>query len=63
MRDGVAVSGSYDHDARIWNLKDGTCKLVLKGHENKIYCVAFDGKRAMTGSGDATIRIWDAETG
>ena len=37
----------------------------LKGHDDNAVCCAFspDGARAVTGSGDGTTRIWDAETG
>ena len=37
------------------------CK--LEGHTESVYGVAFspDGKRIVTGSGDKTARVWDAE--
>ena len=39
--------------------------LRIKGHSNLIMCVAFapDGKRAVSGSHDETVRVWEAETG
>ena len=42
--------------------KDGC---VLHGHEDWVNCVAFspDGKIIASGSNDATIRIWDMQTG
>ncbi|MBQ2787167.1 MAG: TIR domain-containing protein [Bacteroidaceae bacterium] len=38
---------------------------VLRGHTHHVHSVAFspDGKRIVSGSGDETIRIWDAATG
>jgi WD40 repeat protein len=37
----------------------------LEGHTAKVNCVAFsaDGKRALSGSSDKTIRLWDIQTG
>ncbi|HEX2066138.1 MAG TPA: hypothetical protein VHI93_04925, partial [Candidatus Thermoplasmatota archaeon] len=39
--------------------------LTLKGHASHVYGVAFspDGKRIVSGSGDMTVRVWDAITG
>ena len=38
---------------------------ALQGHTGLISCVAVsaDGRRLFSGSGDATIKIWDLETG
>jgi hypothetical protein len=37
----------------------------LRGHQGFVNCVSFspDGKTLASGSGDSTIRLWDAETG
>jgi WD40 repeat protein len=45
----------------VWKKKVGLH--VLKGHESKIYSVAFDGKRIVTGSMDKTVRVWDPASG
>lgn len=63
VKDGIAVSVSYDTDARIWDLEKKECLHVLKDHTNKLFSVAFDGKRIVTGSMDKTVRIWDPATG
>ncbi len=38
---------------------------TLKGHTDRVTSVAYspDGKRIVTGSGDSTAKVWDAETG
>ncbi|MDR1231167.1 MAG: zinc-ribbon domain-containing protein [Spirochaetaceae bacterium] len=38
---------------------------TLRGHAARVYSVAYspDGRRIVSGSGDHTIRIWDAESG
>src|SRR5947209_19877902 len=40
-------------------------KLLLKGHTDRVWGVAFspDGKTVLTGSLDRTARVWDAVTG
>lgn len=63
MHGSRAVSISYDNDARVWDVNDGRCLHVLKGHEAQLYGLAFDGKRIATGSLDATARVWDVESG
>lgn len=35
---------------------------ILKGHEDKIYVVAFDGKKILTGDLDGA-RVWDPVAG
>ena len=36
---------------------------ILKGHTNGVMCLQFDDQILMTGSYDATVRVWDLETG
>lgn len=33
--EGAVVSGSYDHDVRVWDLETKECRFVLKGHTQK----------------------------
>ncbi|KAF2732350.1 WD40 repeat-like protein [Polyplosphaeria fusca] len=36
---------------------------ILKGHTNGVMCLQFDDRILMTGSYDATVKIWDLQTG
>ncbi|KAI9926391.1 hypothetical protein ASPWEDRAFT_163708 [Aspergillus wentii DTO 134E9] len=46
------------------NWKYGRCTMkVFKGHTNGIMCLQFEDNILATGSYDATIKIWDTETG
>ena len=45
------------------NWKYGRCSVkVLKGHTNGLLCLQFDDNVLITGSYDATIKVWDLET-
>ncbi|RAH72579.1 F-box/WD repeat-containing protein [Aspergillus aculeatinus CBS 121060] len=46
------------------NWKYGRCSVkVFKGHTNGVMCLQFEDNILATGSYDATIKIWDTETG
>jgi WD40 repeat protein len=38
---------------------------AFKGHDDRVWCLAFsrDGKMLASGSADTTIKLWDAATG
>jgi len=48
-----------------WNRLLKSDLLTLKGHTDGVYSVSFspDGKRIVSGSGDNTLKVWDAQTG
>lgn len=46
------------------NWKYGRCNIkTFKGHSNGVMCLQFDETTLATGSYDASIKIWDIETG
>ncbi|XP_068743956.1 F-box/WD repeat-containing protein 7-like [Montipora capricornis] len=61
----ILISGSSDKTAKLWNIRQ--CKLLfsLMGHNGCVFCVDLDDtcKRAFTGSGDRTVRVWDVSSG
>lgn len=62
----IIVSGSYDSTVRVWDLLDnGRCKHVLTGHQDRVYSttIDFQSKTCFSGSMDATINVWNFETG
>ena len=54
-----------DHGIRLWDTASGTLVAVLKGHQKAIFALAFspDSRRLVSRSSDATIRVWDTQTG
>ena len=65
QKGAVVVSGGCDRDVRVWDIKSGTCKHVLRGHTSTVRCMrVIDGRPiAVSGSRDATLRVWNIETG
>jgi WD40 repeat protein len=49
-----------DNTVRLWDAKNGTELARLAGHTGNVNSVAFssDGKRALSGSRDKTVRLW-----
>lgn len=61
LDDRVMLSGSSDSFGKVWDLRTGECVSNLIGHNSNVMCVDYDStsQRAVTGSYDKTIRIWD----
>ncbi|KAK9470801.1 WD40-repeat-containing domain protein [Dipodascopsis tothii] len=60
----VLVSGGCDRDVRVWDLRSGRCRRVLRGHTSTVRCLKMsDATTAVSGSRDASLRVWDIETG
>ncbi len=60
-----AVSASYDHTLKVWDLENGRALRTLEGHSASVTGVALtaDGKRAVSASYDNTLKVWDLENG
>lgn len=66
--DQTLVSGGADGEIAIWNTVSGDQMLRLRGHTGGVRDLStFDstdfGPVVVTGSGDATVRLWDIESG
>jgi len=67
---GMAVQGDTvliggGNPPRLWSIDQRKMILELKGHTESVEGVALsaDGRSALTGSADKTIRLWDVKTG
>jgi WD40 repeat protein len=60
----LAAGGKGD-TVVVWDLAKGAERWRLKGHEGKLYALAFapDGKALLSGSDDQTARLWDLADG
>ena len=61
----LALTGSYDKTAILWDAKSGKKLRTFSGHKNSVTSVAMsgDGSQALTGSSDSTAILWDAKSG
>lgn len=62
----VAITAATTNNRKIsiWDLPSKTSVKTLTGHTHVVECVAFspDGQRLVSGSFDATVRVWDLAT-
>ncbi|MFQ5864544.1 MAG: AAA family ATPase [bacterium] len=61
----VAVSGSTDGMAVIWDLRSGTAMHYLRKHESQVTCCAVcsGSDRVLIGSLDLTVKVWSIDSG
>ena len=68
----IIFTSAFDKTVRIWSLKDGTCKTVLKDPENESFAMAEcsrDGNSVITRAGGEgglllgdRFKVWDVRT-
>lgn len=57
---GHFVTGSKDTTIRIWDIKDGNCLSILKGHAKSVLAIDIcpRGEMLVSGSSDSTFVVW-----
>ncbi len=59
--DGRFAVSADDKTVRVWDVAAERCLHVLEGHTSRVTSVALsaDGRRAVSGGRDGTVRVWD----
>ena len=60
-----AISGSWDHSIRIWDLDDERQMRVIEGHEERLreVVVTPDGQYIVASGDDGVVIVWNLATG
>ncbi|KAI1815793.1 mitochondrial division protein [Poronia punctata] len=56
---GTMVSASLEDTVKVWDLNAGRCIGSLEGHTASVRALQVEDNLVVTGSADATIRLWD----
>ncbi|EKX47291.1 hypothetical protein GUITHDRAFT_54150, partial [Guillardia theta CCMP2712] len=58
------VTGSDDHDLRVWNVMEADASSVrLHAHKGKVLCCCIVGKFIASGSEDSLVILWNMSSG
>jgi general transcriptional corepressor TUP1 len=57
------VAGMPQNTVRVWDLATQKEGPVMMGHDSEVYALDCVGDLVVSGSGDRTVRLWDARTG
>jgi WD40 repeat protein len=60
-----AISASWDHTLKVWDLQTGQEVRTFVGHEDWVFAVGVtpDSRRAISASRDHTLKVWNLPTG
>jgi WD40 repeat protein len=60
-----ALSGSFDHTLKLWEVESGHCLRTFEGHTDWVesVCLSADGHYALSGSKDKTLKLWEVASG
>ncbi|ODQ77180.1 hypothetical protein BABINDRAFT_163691 [Babjeviella inositovora NRRL Y-12698] len=56
---GTMCSAALDNTVRVWDLSQTKCIGLLEGHNAAVTSLQMDNHTAVTGSLDATLKLWD----
>ncbi|KAI5607457.1 CMT1A duplicated region transcript 1 protein [Silurus asotus] len=59
----LVISASYDLSIRCWNMKTGTCIMLLSGHMGTITCLDLNRNYLVSGARDCKVKVWNLQTG
>ena len=61
----IARGSRDDNRVELWDTQGGTLRHTIRGFDGTVWSVSFspDGRTLVTGSGNASVVIWEVQTG